>query len=98
MHTTHLTADHHGNRRILQWIAAIRFPVLRAEQDSVDMRTAAGQRGHAPERSVSLIHLQRSVTEAHRIECSQSEIVADESRKPIERVPVHRRHGCARGH
>jgi len=26
-----------------------------------------------------------------RIECSQSEIVADESRKPIERVPVHRR-------
>jgi len=47
MHTTHLTADHHGNRRILQWIAAIRFPVLRAEQDSVDMRTAAGQRGTA---------------------------------------------------
>jgi len=49
-----------------------------------------GQREHAPERSVSLIHLQRSATEAHRIECSQSEIVADESRKLIERVPVHR--------
>jgi len=49
------------------------------------------RRGHAPERSVSWIHLQRSVAEAHHIECSQSGIVADESMKPIERVPVHRR-------
>ena len=27
---------------------------------------------------------------AHHIECSQSEIVANESVKPIERMPVHR--------
>jgi len=47
------------------------------------------RRGHAPERSVSLIHLQRSAAEAHHIECSRSGIVADESRMPIERVPVH---------
>jgi len=36
-----------------------------------------------------LIHLQRSAAEAHRIDCSQSKIVEDESIKPIERVPVH---------
>ncbi len=52
-------------------------------------RRGQARRGHAHGRSVSLIHLQRSATEAHHITCSQSGIVADESRKPIERVPVH---------
>jgi len=45
------------------------------------------RRGHAPERSVSLTHLQRSADEANHIECSLSEIVADESGMPIERAP-----------
>ena len=40
------------------------------------------RRGHAHERSVSWIHLQRSATEAHHIKRSQSGIIADESRKP----------------
>jgi len=55
----------------------------------ISLLTIASRRGHAHERSVSLMHLQRSATEAHHITCSQSGIVADESRKPIERVPVH---------